>query len=120
MRQYVVIPTTSAQSGTITSMNPLVQSMQPKAKTTFSNVNVGAGAITRIKHYAKTKDVFGITTDAVGDDEYSASVGGDPPNLWCWIISNRAVDSSSSPNVYVQISLTYYAELFARREVGAS
>ena len=120
MRQYVVTPCTEDQVTTLTAMNPLVQSMQPRAKTTYSNVNVGAGAITRISHYAKTKDIFGVTSDAVTDDEYSSLVSANPYNLWCWVIANRAIDSTSSPNVYVQVALTYYAELFDRRQVGAS
>jgi len=120
MRQYTVIPCTQQQVTNITSMNPLVVSMQPRARSTYSNVNTGSGAIARIKHYAKTKDIFGITQTTLSDDDYSSLVSAAPANIWSWVIVNRAIDSTSSPNVYVQISLTYYAELYSRVEVGAS
>lgn len=120
LRQYSVMPVTAAQQTTITSQNPLVVSMQPKSRTTFSNVNVGAGAITQLRHYAKSKDIFGVSSATIQDEEYAALFTANPLSQWNWVIVNRALDNSSGPTVYVQVQLTYYLEVFSRISLGPS
>lgn len=68
----------------------------------------------RMKKYASTKKVCGLTRTQLFDDTFAASTVSNPSNTWFWNILFASVDGVTVPAGQLIVKITYYCQFFDR------
>lgn len=102
----------------LTVTDPVQLSLNPYTRTRFIATANGNAGVVHIKNYMASKKVFGDKT--ANDEDYEATISGNPFNQWFWKILAQSVDQSSTINVQVFATITYYIEFSDRRQLNFS
>ena len=74
----------------------------------------------RLSNQATTKTVCGLLPYQVNDEDWSATTGSNPTQLWYWNINIASIDESSNVTVSMRVSMKYKAIMYDRLDVGTS
>lgn len=77
-------------------------------------VPIAARVSSRMKKYASTRKVCGLTKSQLYDDTFAAGISSSPSNTWYWNLLFGSVDNSSVPSGYFVIKMTFYVQFFDR------
>ena len=112
---FCVIPNTDIL--TFTSW-PLVAEM-PMAKTS-PIVPVASRYPFRLNHSTTTERVCGLRPGQVNDEDWSATTGANPLQVWYWNVCIESVDTTTNLAVSFRVSLIFDAVLYERLESALS
>lgn len=83
----------------------------------ITSVTVGGGhpsQKTHIKHYMKTKTIFGLAKLSQDSQDYTGAEAQDPTYVWYWRVGELNTNRDDS---YYNGVITYYARFFNRKEL---
>lgn len=89
----------------------------PYSRTRMLTPVSAGGNPVYIKNYIGTKKVTG---DNSLDDLYESDIGNNPSSEWYWMIRGDTVDQTTNVSIDIQVTVTYYCELFDRVDLLAS
>lgn len=127
-----LIPTTSTFLGydcaVVPSLDSTIISTSPDTpieEMPYSKYRIVAayavGTIPAIKSYMSTAKIFGAEPVAVKtEDNYSSTVGNNPANVWYWNIITQPSDLTTANANNLLVTITYYVQFSARKEIGSS
>lgn len=72
------------------------------------------GPMPKLKLFATTRKVMGLSKGEINDDTYSATSGANPSNIWYWNIFFSSVDDVHHVIASVIVKLTYYVQFYDR------
>ena len=101
----------------ITATTPDLAAELPRAREKTVGVNgVMTGVLT---HSARTAEVCGLHLAGLYDQDWAATTGSNPLQIWYWNIV-AYVFTGSNVSVDINVSIRYQCEFFDRIDVGAS
>lgn len=106
---YVAEPNTDT-TGT-TSVSVIYEQSRASAPKI---VSIAARLGSRMKRYASTRKVCGLTKSQLYDDTFAALTSTNPGNVWYWNLLFESVDQSTEVIGYFIIKITYYCQFFDR------
>ncbi len=66
--------------------------------------------------YMSTSKIFGVPSSTLrADQQYTASMAGDPVSTWFWTVGAQHADQTTFVEVFIRASVTYYCVLWHRR-----
>jgi len=74
----------------------------------------------KLRSKASTTQICGLLPYQVNDEDWSASVGSNPLQLWYWNINISSIDTSTNLAVSMRVRLVYDAVMYDRLDVGTS
>lgn len=76
---------------------------------------------TVVKSYMSTAKIWGASPIAVKtEDAYSAAVTTNPASQWYWNVITQPSDVSTANTNSILVTITYYCEFSARKDIGSS
>lgn len=90
----------------------------PYARYKTLGISAGINRV-NVSNYMESSKLFGVK--AINYDvDYSSTMDNNPPQQWYWHVAVATTDGSSFPNVNYTAKITYYVELFGRKQLFAS
>ena len=74
----------------------------------------------KLRSKASTTQICGLLPYQVNDEDWSASVGSNPLQLWYWNINISSIDTTTNLAVSMRVRLVYDAVMYDRLDVGTS
>lgn len=104
----------------IDSGNPDTYAETPYAKVKYLGIKGGTDTC-QMFHYMPTQKALGVHTILSGFDE-AAPFGSNPSTQagWFWHVYVATRSGLGTPNVEIQVRVTYYTELLKRKQLGGS
>ncbi len=97
---------------TLTNVNPGISAIagNPYGKTrTVSAQN--AHGIMIMKHFMRTKKLFGRTTASIN---FAAPITANPSKLWFWQIRMNSTNGTTTLDLQIIVTMTFYCKFFER------
>lgn len=91
----------------------------PRSKTS-QIVPVASRYPFKLASQATTKSICGLLPFQVNDEDWSASVGTNPVQIWYWNVNVASVDESTNVSVSLRVRLKYQAIMYDRLDVATS
>ena len=91
----------------------------PRSKTS-QIVPVASRYPFKLSSSASTKSICGLLPYQVNDEDWSASIGTNPVQIWYWNINVASIDESSHVTVSLRVRLKYHAVMYDRLDVATS
>lgn len=91
----------------------------PRSKTS-QIVPVASRYPFKLAAQATTKSICGLLPFQVNDEDWSASVGTNPVQIWYWNVNVASIDESTNVQVSFRIRLKYQAIMYDRLDVATS
>jgi len=74
----------------------------------------------RLTHATSTSAVCGLRNRQVMDEDWAATVGSNPLQIWYWNVCVASVDTSTSVAASIRVRLEYDSEFYDRSDPGLS
>ena len=74
----------------------------------------------KLKSRVSTTTICGLLPRQVNDEDWSASIGSNPLQLWYWNINISSIDTTTHLAVSFRVRLVYDAVMYDRLDVGTS
>lgn len=74
----------------------------------------------RLVHAASTSTVCGLRARQVMDEDWGATVGSNPLQIWYWNVCVASVDGTSNVTVSIRVRLEFDCEFYDRTDPGLS
>lgn len=113
---YVII-TPSTSPVTLTTVSAILE--QNRASSLRVILPNGYNSSSQ-KRYCSTKQATGVTYKEILDQDYAATYGANPINLWYWNLFAESIDNTTNLSLRFIVTITFYCEFFDRQNVAQS
>lgn len=108
---FIAYPSTDL--GTLTTISQALEQNRAKAPKIIPLGQTYSS--TRIKAYASSRKVLGLTKTQVMDEDNASTVGANPLQVWYWNLFWESTDGNADVITHAIVKLTYYVQFFDRK-----